>query len=104
MHVQRLQHLLGNLPLIGGRYRVAEYAADGRNDTLLKAAHELSGEKGRVTYGATARHVSDLADPDAHWFVLLGGQDGWLDGPTWPTRFRSGGRAGTSTCSCGWRR
>ena len=25
-----------------------------------------------------ARHVSDMADPDANWFVLFGGQDGWL--------------------------
>jgi penicillin amidase len=25
-----------------------------------------------------ARHISDLSDPDANWFVLFGGQDGWL--------------------------
>jgi penicillin amidase len=25
-----------------------------------------------------ARHVSDMSDPDANWFVLWGGQDGWL--------------------------
>jgi penicillin amidase len=25
-----------------------------------------------------ARHVSDMADPDANWFTLWGGQDGWL--------------------------
>jgi penicillin amidase len=81
MHVQRIQHPLGNLPLVGGRYRVLDYGADGSNDTLLKAAHDFTGERSRVTYGATARHVSDLSDPDANWFVLLGGQDGWLDGP-----------------------
>jgi hypothetical protein len=28
--------------------------------------------------GSMARHVSDLSDPDANWFVLLGGQDGWF--------------------------
>jgi penicillin G amidase len=25
-----------------------------------------------------ARFVADLGDPDANWFVLFGGQDGWL--------------------------
>jgi penicillin amidase len=28
--------------------------------------------------GSMARHISDLSDPDANWFVLLGGQDGWF--------------------------
>lgn len=51
--------------------------AAGDNDTLNKTGHgPVHGR--RVTYGACARHVSDLADPDANWFVLLGGQDGWL--------------------------
>jgi penicillin amidase len=81
MHVQRIQHPLGSVPLVGGRYRVLDYGADGSNDTLLKAAHDFTGGRSRVSYGATARHVSDLSDPDANWFVLLGGQDGWLDGP-----------------------
>jgi penicillin G amidase len=31
-----------------------------------------------VQYGAQARHLSDLADPDANHFVLLGGNDGWI--------------------------
>jgi penicillin amidase len=31
-----------------------------------------------VRFGACARHVSDMADLDANYFVLLGGQDGWL--------------------------
>jgi penicillin amidase len=33
-------------------------------------------------YGTQARHISDLADPDANWFVLLGGQDGWFNSTT----------------------
>lgn len=81
LHVQRYQHPLGNVPVIGARFRFAEYPAPGSNDTLMKAAHALSGERSYVTFGANARHISDLSDPDANWFVLLGGQDGWLTGP-----------------------
>jgi penicillin amidase len=29
-------------------------------------------------YGSQARHISDMSDPDANWFVLYGGNDGWL--------------------------
>jgi penicillin amidase len=29
-----------------------------------------------------ARHISDLADPDANLFALLGGQDGWFGSST----------------------
>ncbi len=36
----------------------------------------------RVTFGACARHVLDLSDPDENGFVLLGGQDGWLGSAT----------------------
>ena len=81
LHVQRYQHPLGNIPVIGARFRFAEYPAPGSNDTLMKAAHALSDERSYVTFGANARHISDLSDPDANWFVLLGGQDGWLTGP-----------------------
>jgi penicillin G amidase len=41
----------------------------------------LSRDKSPVTFGACARHVSNLADPNENYFVLLGGQDGWLNGP-----------------------
>ena len=30
-------------------------------------------------YGAQARHVSDMSDLDSNWFVLLGGNDGWIN-------------------------
>jgi penicillin G amidase len=29
-----------------------------------------------------ARHISDLSDLDRNYFVLLGGQDGWLGSTT----------------------
>lgn len=88
MHRLRLSHPLANLPLIGDRYRFAEYGVGGSSATLMKTAHESSAERHFVRYGANARHISDMTDPDANWFVLLGGQDGWLNSSTlldqWP--------------------
>lgn len=81
MHRLRLQHPLGLVPWIGSRYQLLEYGADGSNDTLLKGAHSFSGTREEVYYGACARHISDLSDIDANYFVLLGGQDGWLRSP-----------------------
>lgn len=82
MHRLQLQHAFGQVPLIGGRYRFGELAADGSNETLNKTAHALTDRRHDTRYGTNARHVSDLADPDANWFVLLGGQDGWLNSTT----------------------
>ena len=88
MHRLELAHPLASAPLIGARYRFAEHGVGGSSDTLMKTAHDASAERHQVRYGANARHVSDLTDPDANYFVLLGGQDGWLNSTTmldqWP--------------------
>ncbi len=88
MHRLELSHPLAAAPLIGARYRFAEYGIGGSSDTLMKTAHDRSPERHGVQYGANARHVSDLSDPDANYFVLLGGQDGRLNSSTmldqWP--------------------
>ena len=78
LHRQKVQHPLGRIPLLGYRFRFGEFSAPGGNDTLLKSGHGFSTEKHSVTYGAQARHISDLSDIDENYFVLLGGQDGWL--------------------------
>ncbi len=77
LHVLKLAHPLGNFPLLGRKYRFGEYPAPGSTNTVMKRAHPLSNKKRSVTYGANARHISDLSDPDANWFALLGGQDGY---------------------------
>ncbi|HET6222474.1 MAG TPA: penicillin acylase family protein, partial [Dongiaceae bacterium] len=81
-HRLPVQHLLGGLPVIGARYRFADLPAAGSSETVLKTAHALTAERHDTRYGAQARHISDLADPDANWFVLLGGQDGWFNSST----------------------
>lgn len=80
VHHIRLAHPLARLPL-GERFAV-QFPAPGSNDTLNKSGHGLVTNQRASTFGACARHVSDLEDPDSNDFVLLGGQDGWLGSST----------------------
>jgi len=82
MHRLQLRHPLAFLPVLGQRYVFADYPIGGSTDSLMKTAHGATDERHRASYGANARHVSDLGDPDGNWFVLLGGQDGWLNSAT----------------------
>lgn len=82
MHRMVLRHPLAFLPVIGKRFVFADYPVGGSSDSLMKTAHAATDEKHQARYGANARHVSDLGDLDANWFVLLGGQDGWLNSST----------------------
>lgn len=82
MHRLPIRHLLGNLPLIGRRYRFGDRPTSGSSHTVLKSAHALETKRHKARYGTQARHISDLSDPDANWFVLLGGQDGWFNSTT----------------------
>ena len=82
MHRLSLAHPLSNVPLIGGRYAFAEAGVGGSSETLMKTAHQASGERHSVNYGSNARHISDMTDADENYFVLLGGQDGWFNSTT----------------------
>ena len=75
----QLSHPLANVPLVGRRYRFGEFASGGSTDTLMKTSHRSTADRHAVGYGSNARHVSDLSDADANYFVLLGGQDGWFN-------------------------
>lgn len=77
-HTLNLQHVMGAIPVIGGRYRFGEVPWPGSSDTLWKADHDLTTETTPTRYGAQSRHVSDMSDMDANWFALLGGNDGWF--------------------------
>jgi len=79
VHGLNVQHVFANLPLIGGRYRLDTIPVPGSRETVMKSAHDLTDEPHVAFYGAQSRHVSDLSDPDANYFVLLGGQDGRLN-------------------------
>ncbi|MGF1456298.1 MAG: penicillin acylase family protein [Alphaproteobacteria bacterium] len=82
MHRLALQHPLALVPVVGSRFPVIDVPTGGSSETLLKTSHAPTDERHLAGYGSQARHVSDLADPDANYFLLAGGQDGWLNSST----------------------
>lgn len=81
-HRLQVRHLLANLPLIGGAYVYNDVPMPGSRETVLKSSHDLTAERHDASFGSQSRHLSDLSDPDANYFVLLGGQDGWIGSTT----------------------
>ena len=77
-HRMRVAHPLSNIPLVGSKYRFREFPIAGGVETVLKTAHGLEDGQHVARYGAQARHISDLADADSNYFVLFGGNDGWI--------------------------
>ena len=78
MHRLNVSHILGRIPIIGGRYRFGNYPADGSYNSAMKTAHEITNKKHDTFYGANSRFIAMMRDQDENYFVLLGGQDGWL--------------------------
>ncbi len=78
MHKLKIAHLLSQAPLVGSRFVLDRVPIGGSRETLWKTAHGLIDGVHDARYGAQSRHISDMGDPDANYFVLLGGQDGWL--------------------------
>lgn len=79
MHRMSIQAQYAAIPVVGGRYVFDNVATAGSGETVLKSDHASTAERHDTRYGAQARHVSDLSDPDANWFVMLGGNDGWFN-------------------------
>jgi penicillin amidase len=79
VHRLRAAHWLVNLPVLGRFFIYDTYPTGGSRETPMKTSHGLLGDAPRpANFGSMARHVSDMADPDANWFTLWGGQDGWI--------------------------
>jgi len=74
-----LVHPFSAIPGVGDRYRYGDYPVGGSTQTLMKRGHKRDGEDYTALYGAGARILIDLASPDENYFVILGGQDGWLN-------------------------
>jgi len=77
-HRLNLAHPLGMMPLIGKKYQYGNYPIGGTTNSAMKTAHNVTNEKHNTFYGANSRFITKLDDPDANYFVLLGGQDGWI--------------------------
>ena len=76
--IQTQKTALGMIPFVGSKFNLDSYPGVGESDTLNKRGRSLSSDKEEVRYGASARHISDMADPDENYFILHGGQDSWL--------------------------
>ncbi len=82
VHRMRLRHYLASVPGLRRRFAFGEYPSPGGAVTLNKTGHGPVHGRHAVSYGASARFLADMADPDANRVVLLGGQDGWLGSDT----------------------
>lgn len=80
-HKLRLNHWLGMVPYLGRPFRFGEILVPGSLTTVWKTAGSLEPAPHFVRYGANARQISDLRDLDSNFFVLMGGQDGWMSSP-----------------------
>jgi penicillin amidase len=78
MHRLRVGHALQAVPLLGRWFVLEDLPVSGSRNTVLKTSHGLVNGRHYTTYGSQARQLCDLSDPNLSWFVLLGGQDGWL--------------------------
>ncbi len=79
-HRLEVRHVMANIPVIGERYVFDNLPTPGSRETVMKQAHGLIDDEPHAAfYGAQSRHISDMGDPNANYFVLLGGQDGWLN-------------------------
>jgi len=87
MHRMGLRHPLGYLPIVGERFRFTDASVGGSSSTIMKTAHSDTTERHFTRFGSQARQVSDLSDPDANYFTLLGGQDGWFNSSTFLDQF-----------------
>lgn len=93
LHRLRLAHPLSRLPWLKPRLPSLDLPWRGSTDTLMKSMHPFGRERHATTFGANARFVADLSDPDGTFAVLLGGQDGWPGSQSMIDmvgRFRSG--------------
>lgn len=87
MHRLGLRHPLNFIPIVGAKYRFNDVPIGGSSTTVMKTAHAATDERHFTRFGSQSRHISDMSDPDANWFTLLGGQDGWINSANFIDQF-----------------
>ncbi len=87
MHRLGLRHPLNFIPIVGSKYRFNDVPIAGSSTTVMKTAHADTDERHFTRFGSQSRHISDMSDPDANWFTLLGGQDGWINSANFIDQF-----------------
>lgn len=78
LHKLKVQHWMGNVPLLGAGYVFDQFPIAGSDSTIFKTSASLNNEVHSTRFGANSRHISDLKNPDENYFVLMGGQDGFI--------------------------
>ena len=78
VHHLDVSHYLGMLPVLGRFFRYGRFPVGGSRETPMKTAHRLVQGPHGTDYGSQARHISDMRDLDENYFLLFGGNDGWL--------------------------
>lgn len=78
IHKLKVQHWIGNVPVLGVGYVFDEFSIAGSDSTIFKTSASLTNEVHNARFGANSRHISDLRDPDENYFILMGGQDGFV--------------------------
>ena len=77
-HRLSVGHPLAAVPLLGRFFVEGEYPASGSRETVLKSSHRLESSRHTASFGSQSRFIADLSSPNENYFVLLGGEDGWL--------------------------
>ncbi len=78
LHHLRVGHLLSALHPVGSFFVYDRFPAPGSRETVYKTAHGIVEGQHDSRYGSQSRHISSMADLDDNWFILFGGQDGWI--------------------------
>ncbi|TNE40197.1 MAG: penicillin acylase family protein, partial [Alphaproteobacteria bacterium] len=82
MHRLRLAHPFALVPDVDQAFFKIDLPAGGSAETLMKTSHSPTTKKHGSLFGSQSRHVSDMSTLDENYFVLLGGQDGWVNSST----------------------
>ena len=82
IHRVKLRHYLGNIPVFGRMFEYGDYPVSGSNQTLFKTSHAQTSDRHATSYGSQSRFIADMSDLDNNFFVLFGGQDGWMGSET----------------------
>ncbi len=78
IHHISLSHFLSNVPFFKYFLDKKRFPTGGSSETVWKSAHDITTDDHDSFYGSQARHISDMSDPNENYFVILGGQDGFL--------------------------
>jgi penicillin amidase len=82
-HRLSVGHPLSGVPILGRFFVEGDYPAPGSRETVLKSSHRLQAKRHNASFGSQSRFIADLSNPNENYFILLGGEDGWLGSVTY---------------------